>query len=86
MLVKAMANTLIRYQSSSSMAKRLKQNTSNSLNFLKKGFKSREEQIDACESEHLGLNSLSTIKLYSLTVKTKCSQHARPSIERVRIP
>ena len=51
MLVKGKAKTLIHYQSSSPMAKRLKQNTFNTLNFSKKGFKSCEEQIDTCESQ-----------------------------------
>ena len=51
MLVKVNAKTLIHNQSSSSLAKRLKQNTFNTLNFSKKGFKSREEQIAACKSQ-----------------------------------
>ena len=51
MLVKVKTKTLIHCQSSSSVAKRLKQNTFNMLNFSYKGFKSREERIDAYESQ-----------------------------------
>ena len=84
--IKVKTKTLIHYQSSSSMAKRLKQNTFNKLNFSQKGFKSREEQINACESQDQDHNSLSIIKLYGLTVKTEYFQHAKPSVERVQIP
>ena len=58
MLVKVKTKTLIQYQSSSSMAKRLHQNTFNTPTFLLKGFKSREERIDACKSQDYDLNSL----------------------------
>ena len=68
------------------MAKRLKQNTFNTLNFLQKEFKSGEERIDACESQDYDLNSLSIIKLYGLTIRTEYFQHAKLSVERVRIP
>ena len=50
MLVIVNAKTLIDYQSSNFMAKRLKQNTFNTLDSSQKGCKSREEQIDACKS------------------------------------
>ena len=46
MLVKVKPKTLIHYQSSSSMAKRLKQNTFNTLSFSQQGFESRKEQIE----------------------------------------
>ena len=86
MLVKVNAKTLIHYQSSSSMAKRLKQNTFNTLNFSQKRFKSLQELIDACKSQDYDLNSQSIMKLYSLTVKTEYFQHAKLFVERVRIP
>ena len=50
--IKVNTKILVNYQSSISMAKRLKQNTFNKLNFSQKGFKSCEEQIGACESQH----------------------------------
>ena len=53
MLVKFNNKTLIHIQSSSSMANRVKPNTFNLLNFSWKGFKSREERIDACEKVSL---------------------------------
>ena len=84
--IKVKTKTLIHYQSSSSIAERLKKNTFNTLNFSQKGFKSSEEQIGACKSQHQDLNSLSIIKLYGLTVKTEYFQHAKLSVEGVRIP
>ena len=45
MLKKVITKTLIHYESLTSVAKQIKQNTFNTLSLLWKEFKSREEQI-----------------------------------------
>ena len=42
--------------------------------------------IKGYKSQVQGLNSLSVIKRYGLTVKTKYFQHAKLFVERVKIP